>query len=184
MVAGNLNHRSQRWGGGRYAEGIALALNDQRGHRERGELADPARTRSTACTLRWLQRKREAEDSNRSGCLRGAAGNTRAGRASAGDEREAAKLLLSQMLDDRHPGGVELTRRRGRAATGDPVGLLDEGDDKACGVRGIGDGNQIGCRDPSSRAVTKDERAVGTPRKPQVCTAPTMRRVDLDHSAS
>jgi hypothetical protein len=32
--------------------------------------------------------------------------------------------------------------------------------------------------------VTKDERAVGTPRKPQVCTAPTMRRVDLDHSAS
>jgi hypothetical protein len=137
-------------------------LDDQRWHRERVELGDPARARSRACTLRRLQRKRKTKDTDRSGCLRRAAGYTRTRRAASGDERETGKLIASQTLDDCRPGRVQLMRRRGRAATGDAIGLLDESNDKALDMSGVRDGDQIGCSYPSSRTMTKHERAGGT----------------------
>ena len=55
-----------------------------------------------------------------------AAGDARARRAAAGDERQVAEHAGAQVIDDRDPGGVERGARRRGLLAGDAVGLLDE----------------------------------------------------------
>ena len=58
--------------------------------------------------------------------------------------RQAAQLSRAELLDDRRPGLVQVRRRRRRAAAGDAVGLLDEGDGDAGRERRLSDREQVG----------------------------------------
>ena len=62
----------------------------------------------------------------RARCPGCAARDSRTRRAPPDDDRDVRELGGAQVLDDGAPGRVELVGRRGRAAPGDAVGLLDE----------------------------------------------------------
>ncbi len=113
---------------GRHPEAVVLALDDEHLGVHRLELAQPARPWLGSSALGRLQRECEAQNADSTGCRGCTAGDPRARRPSADDERQLVEPVGAESLDHGRPGDVEVGRRRRRTPAGDPVGLLDECD--------------------------------------------------------
>jgi hypothetical protein len=81
---------------------------------------------------------------------------------------------------DRSPGGVELTRRRTRAAPRDAVRLLDQGNGYALGERRLTRREQITGADAATGAVPQGQRRTRPVDFGQVCARRPVRSVDLE----
>ena len=90
----------------RHPEGVALALDDERGDLHGVELGQPALARIVRLARR-VKREREAEHRRSAGLGRSATGDASARRAAARDERN----LEAELLDHGNPGRVELAGR-------------------------------------------------------------------------
>jgi hypothetical protein len=126
VISLHLHHLATR-SRGRHAERIPYALNDERRHRHGFELGQAALHR-LPCAARRFKREGEAEHRNGAGCLRGAAGDSGAQRATADDDLQVSQFDRVQVLDDRDPRPIELRRSGRRPPSRDPVGLLNERD--------------------------------------------------------
>src|SRR5205085_1696070 len=105
-------------------------------------------------------REGEAEHADGAGRLGGAAGDARTRRAPAREERQSGELVSAQALEHGRPRAVELMRRRGRAAAGDAVRLLDERDGEALLQRDALRRNDVRRSDAAARTVPEHERSV------------------------
>ena len=92
MVAGHAGDRAQR-AFGRHAEGVALALDDERRDLDGVQLRESAFRGLARLASRRLEREGEAENGDRPELGRGATGDARAEGAAADDEREACQLV-------------------------------------------------------------------------------------------
>ena len=160
----------------RDSERVALSLHDERRHRDRVELRQPARRVGAA---RRVQREREAQHGARAGRAGGPACDAGPRRSPADDERQPAQLVRAQRLHDGDPGRVELRRRRGRAAAGDAVRLLDERDREPLLERDGGRGGKVARADAAARAVTEHERRARVDGSLQVDAREPRRRLDV-----
>ena len=132
------------------------------GTRDRVELGQPARRGRPSGRP---EREREAEDADGAGRAGGAAGDARARGAAADDQRQPVQRAGAQLFDDGDPRRVELRRRRRRASPRDAIGLLDERDGDAGGVRGRRRGDEVRRRRPlpRRRARARARRAARRP---------------------
>jgi hypothetical protein len=162
--------------GGRQAERVGLALDDQHRNLDAVELVEPALLRPP----RRVLGEGEAEDAGRARGRRGPARHAGARRPAAGDERKPGELLPPEVLDHREPRGVEMVRGRGGAAAGHRVGLLDERDREAKLARRAGDRLEVARRDPAPGAVAQHERRPRLPvaRRVEVRAGGPVRRLD------
>ena len=85
------------------------------------------------------------------------------------------------MLDDGRPGGVELSRGRGRAPSGHAVGLLDQRDAESLRQRHVGRRDEIARADSASRPVTENEGGPLALGRMQIDIGGAVRRCDLEH---
>ena len=92
-----------------------------------------------------------------------------------------SSATVAQLLDDRDPGGVELRRRRRRAPSRDPVGLLHERDGDVDGERSGRGGDEIRRRHPSPGPVPEHERRARLGGRVQVGSRGAVRGVELEH---
>ena len=162
---------------GRHPERVALALHDEDGDTNTRELVDAGRPVRAPGRM---QRKGEAKDARDRGRLSGPAGDARSGRPPAGDERDGCERAAAQTADDGEPRGVELGGRRGAAAAGDAVGLLDERHRDLQAGGGTRRGGQVGCPDASARSVPEHEQRARLARPAHRRTREAVRRLDLD----
>jgi hypothetical protein len=88
------------------------------------------------------------------------------------------------VLDDCQPRCVELVRWRGRAATGDSIGLLDERNRHARGIRSACRGDEVARSDTAARSVAEHERAARPVDRLQVRAGGAVRCRDLDDDRS
>ena len=95
--------------GGWHPERVPLALNDERRDLHMLELGEPARWRGARCPARRLQREGEAQHRDGAGSVRGTAGNPGSERPTTDDQPQPAQLARLELLDNRSPGGIELT---------------------------------------------------------------------------
>ena len=84
----------------------------------------------------------------------------RRSRAAAEEQRQA---VLPQLAHHRRPGLVEVVGGRGRAASGDPVGLGHQRDPDSRGDGGVVHRHQVGRVNVTARAVTENQQADGRP---------------------
>ena len=84
------------------------------------------------------------------------------------------------MLDDGRPRGVELARRRGRAAPGNALRLLDERDAQALGDRYVRGGRKVRRQHAAAGAVAQDQRSARSVYELQMGMRPAVRSVDLE----
>jgi hypothetical protein len=157
---------------GRHAERVSVALDDEHGHVDGVELGK-ARLLGPA---RRVDGEREAQDRCRVGLGCGPAGDPGAGRASAGDQRQAVER---ELLDDGLPGAVELRGGRRRAAAGDEIGLLDERDGHVARERRLGGGLEVGRVDRAAGAVAEDQRGLWVRRLVERRPGRAVRCVDV-----
>ncbi len=158
MVAGDDADRSprgRRW----HPEAVVLALDDQHLGRHDVELGQAARPRLRALSLRWLERKREAEDAHGARQVGRSAGDTRPRRAPADDERQLVEPAGAESLDDGEPARIEMGGGGRRAPTRDPVRLLDERDAQPRGKRYLLRLDEVLRRDPSAGTVPEHDDA-------------------------
>ncbi len=111
---------------------------------------------------------------------RGAAGDARARRPPADEERQTAQLACNQMVDHRRPRGIEVMRGSGRTPTRDPVGLLDERDAQTQRVRDVRRRNEILRLHPTACTVTEHERGPRLVCAVQIRLRRPEGRVDLE----
>jgi predicted GNAT family acetyltransferase len=162
--------------GRRAAEGVALALDDERRHRDAVELGQARLLRLP----RRVEREREAEDA---GCADGRGGparDARARRTAPGDERQPAQLAPLQRVHGCDPRVVELPRRRRRPPPRDAIRLLEARDDDAEVDCGPPHGDEIGRRDAAAGTVAENERGARIRDTVDVGTRRSVRRFELD----
>jgi hypothetical protein len=135
VIARYLHHRAPRRSR-RHAERISRSLNDERREFDCVEFPKTTLGRRCAGTARGLERECKANNSGGARCLGGAARDSRARGAPTAHERETTELVATQVVEHRHPGGVQVMRRRRRTPTRDSVGLLDENDAQSLRLRG------------------------------------------------
>jgi hypothetical protein len=182
MIALHLHHLARSsWR--RHAELISHALDDECRDRHGFELGQPTLRRLLG-SARRLEGEGEAEHGDGAGCLRRAAGDSSARRATADDDLQTGQFACPQVLDDGHPRLVELRRPGRRAPTRDPVGLLDQRDADLHRLRGSSRGQQIRGFDASTGAMAQDESAAWRFGEVQVSARGTSRSFDLDDQVS
>ena len=168
--------RARRW----HPERVALALYDERRDTDGLELGEAA----LLGVSRWMDWKREADEGDRVGLDRRAAGDAGARRAAAGQEREPAERAVPQLEHDRGPRSVQLACRSRAPSTRNPVRLLDERDAEPGRTGGFGSGDQIGRLDPAAGPVTKHKPGNGRGNRKKVRSSSAVRSVELDHPPS
>ena len=176
MIALHLHHLP-RSSGGRHAERISEALNDERRDHHGFELGQPTLRRLPG-PARRLKGEGEAEHSDGAGCLRCAAGDSSAHRATADDDLQVSQFGCPQVRDDGNPRLIELRRSGRRAPSRDPVGLLDQRDGDLHRPSGSSRRQQIRCFDASAGAMTQDQSAAWLFCEVQVSACRTLRSVD------
>ena len=134
MVAGHDDHGAIR-PGRRQAERVPLTLDDEGRNRHVVELVEPALDGLAGRASGWLEWECKAEHRDRSDDVGRPAGDPRAGRSSADDQRKRVKVVVCQVVDDRDPRRIQLVPRRGGPAAGKAVRLQDEGDAHTAGER-------------------------------------------------
>ena len=144
---------------GRHPEAVVLALDDEHLRVHRLELAQPTWPRLGSSALGRLQREREAQNADSTGCGGCTAGDPRARRPSADDKRQLAEPVGAERLDHGRPGDVEVGRRRRRTPPGDPVGLLDERDGESRREGYVLRPDEILGADAATRAVPEHDDA-------------------------
>ena len=100
--------RGVRWN----AERVPLALNDEGRCGDDVELGEAARPWLGPLALGRLQRKGEAQHTDRARRASRSARDSRSGGAASDNERPSAEPASAQLVDHRHPDHVELPRRR------------------------------------------------------------------------
>jgi hypothetical protein len=149
---------------GRQTEPVARALDDQHRNLNCVELVQPAGRRLVAAPRR-LQRERETQDGNGAGLRSGAAGDARAERATADDQRHVDR----ELLDHRDPRSVQLARGRRGTPSGYPVRLLHERHADPLPERSTGCRDQIRRLNTSPGAVSEHQ-----------CRPRVVQRMDVD----
>lgn len=178
MVAGDLDHRSRR--GGRWdPEAVARSLDDEDRDSNLFELDESARRGRALRPAWWLEREREAQDADCRGRLRGAACDPGARGATSDDDRQFRELTRTQVVDEGDPRGVELVCGRRRAASRDPIRLLDEHDAHILGAGPVGRRDEVPSCHASARTVPEHEGCAGRLDGMEVRTGRAVRRVDL-----
>jgi hypothetical protein len=108
-----------------------------------------------------MHRKGEAEDSEGADLGGGPAGDARAGRATAADDRHSAQSVVAKLREHARPGGVELPCGSRATPASDAVRLLDEYDADPGRQRCVLGRNEVGRRHAAACAVTEDEHRRG-----------------------
>jgi predicted ester cyclase len=126
----------------------------------------------------------EAQDRDRADVRGGAAGDPGAGGAPADDERKTDERVPAQLLDDRRPGRIELSRRGGATPARDPVGLLDECHADPGRERSVRRRNEVRRLNTAARAVPEHERSHRPVDRMEVGPREPVRRVELEDPAS
>jgi hypothetical protein len=179
VVAPHSHHGAER-PGRRDPELVSLALHDQSRDGQSIELGQTALGRLSTGSSRRQQGEGEAQHSDGADRLRRPTGHARAQRATADDERQVLQLVLAQVVDHGRPRSVELSRRRGRAAPGDAVGLLDEGDIEPFRARDIGGRDEVSRGHASAGTVTEHQRGARLVGPMEMDARPTVRSVELE----
>jgi hypothetical protein len=182
VVTRHLHHRSTSGARGN-PERIPRTLHDQGRDLHGVQLVQAARCRRRSRPARRLERERQAEHRDGASRFRGAARNPRAERPAADDERQPSQLTFArdQMLDHRRPGSVELASRSGRAAPGNTVGLLDQGDAEPFRKCDVCHGNEVSRAHAACSAVAEDEGGSRLGDRMQMDDCATVRGVYREH---
>lgn len=173
------------WTRRRDSERIALALHDEHGDGDRGQLGQAA-LGGVIAAARRVQREGEAQRGVGLRSRGRAAGHAGARGAPADDQAPGQRLTQAgaparaQLRDHRQPGLVELGRRGGRAPAGHPVGLFDEHDRVALAHRRPGRRDEVGCADPAAGAVTEHQRTARRVHGMDVSAGEAARGVEFD----
>lgn len=89
--------------------------------------------------------------------------------------------MSAKVLDDRHPGGVELRRRGGvwRASPRDTAGLLNKRDRDVLGEGDLGHRPEVSCAYPTASPVTENKRRPRTSYGVEMDTCKTVWGFEL-----
>lgn len=87
--------------------------------------------------------------------------------------------MPEKLLDDRHPGGVELPRRGRGTSPRHAIGLLDERDPDVLGEGDLGHRDEVACANPTAGTVTENKRRPRATYRVEMDTCKTVRGFEL-----
>ncbi len=128
-----------------------------------------------------LQRERQAENADRAGRSRRAAGDAATQGPPSDDDRQPVQLARKQLFDDGGPRGFELTRGSRGAPAGDAVRLLDERDADSLRARRIRHRDEVSRGYAAGCSVTEDQRGSRLLDRMQVSLRRAVRSIHVEN---